>query len=139
MVRHCLTIAKRTLDGTQATKGSQPALHEYIHQTRDPIDELLHTGYFFPNFPVTSKVTDVFVTRKSEDESCNKEYKKSGKLGAGVVLYWCIKHRECIGFNILETAESCQSIYDVLSSRSTILPKMMIYDNACNLFEVPIN
>jgi hypothetical protein len=127
------------LDGTQATNCSQPALQNYIYNARDPIVELLNTGYFFPNFPVTSKVTDVFVTRRSEDDSCTKDYKKSGKLGAGVVLYWCIKHRECIGFNILESAESCQSIYDVLSSRATIVPKIMIYDNACNLFEVQIS
>lgn len=105
--------------------------------TTDPVSTLLRTGSFFPNFPITAKVHDVLLnSSKGQDVQCKKDYKQAGKLGAGVVLYWCIKHRECIGFTVLESAESCKSIYDVLSSRANILPRIMIYDNACNLFEV---
>lgn len=91
--------------------------------------------------PAESEIDDVFMNNKdaakdAEQQSCTKSYKTSGRLGAGVVLFWCVKHRECIGFTVLQKAESCQIIYEILSTRFKKIPNILIYDNACNLFEV---
>lgn len=52
------------------------------------------------------------------------------------MLLWCVKHRECLGFTVLLKGESCKELYDILSTRFTQMPRVVIYDNACNLFEV---
>jgi hypothetical protein len=72
----------------------------------------------------------------TEEETCSKQYKLSGRLGAGLMLVWCVKHRECIGYSVLRKAESCKELYDILSTRMRVMPKIVIYDNACNLYEV---
>lgn len=100
--------------------------------------ELLETGSFFPNFPICAKISDVHMKKHDMDDEniCSKQYKASGRLGAGLMLVWCVKHRECIGFSVLRKAESCKELYDIMSTRMRKMPKIIIYDNACNLFEV---
>lgn len=135
-----MSIAKDSVDSSNLeseTNVRRP--HEVQFTTAT--EELLKTGCFYPNMPVQSEIDDVFLNNKdlakdTEKEFCNKAYKTSGRLGAGVVLFWCVKHRECIGFTILQKAESCQIIYETLSTRFKEMPKYVIYDNACNLFEV---
>lgn len=101
--------------------------------------ELLETGYFFPNFPICAKISDVHMgkqDREDDDGLCSKQYKSSGHLGAGLMMVWCVRHRECIGFTVLRKAESVKELYDIVSTRMRKMPKIIIYDNACNLFEV---
>lgn len=101
--------------------------------------ELLRTGWYFPNFPTLATVRDVHINRPTNQTTeCTKEYKHAGRLGAGMMMVWCVKHRECIGFTVLQKAESCKELYDILSTRFRIMPKIVIYDNACNLFEVSV-
>jgi hypothetical protein len=101
------------------------------------MDELQYSGNFFPHHPVCNQFTQIHLSGQNQEDKCSKDYKRSGRIGAGVLLFWCLEHRECIGFNILRSAESCQSVYEVLSSRFPQMPRYVIYDNACNLFEVP--
>jgi hypothetical protein len=53
----------------------------------------------------------------------------------GVVLFWCAAHRICLGYIILRSAESCDVVFEVLTTRFRKMPKYVIYDNGCNLFE----
>lgn len=100
--------------------------------------ELLETGCYYPNLPINAKIRDVYMKKQDTDEEsvCTKQYKSCGRLGAGLMLVWCVKHRECIGFSVLRKAESCKELYDILSTRMRKIPRIIIYDNACNLFEV---
>jgi hypothetical protein len=100
------------------------------------MDELKFSGTFFPNHPVCNRFTNIKFTAQDQEDECSKDYKRSGRIGAGVLLFWCIEHRECIGFSILRSAESCEAVYAVLSSRFPVMPRYVIYDNACNLYEV---
>jgi hypothetical protein len=102
--------------------------------------ELLLTGYYFPNFPIRAQIRDVHLRKqeKDEEDNCTKHYKHAGRLGAGLMMVWCVKHRECIGFTVLRSAESCKELYDILSTRFLQMPRIVIYDNACNLFEVGV-
>jgi hypothetical protein len=115
-------------------------LHPVAHvKEASDFEELLKTGSFFPHFPYHSKLRQSLINNpKSEVQSCTKNYKSAGKLGAGVLLFWCLRHRECLGFVILEKGESCQAVYNVLSTRFSVMPQYVIYDNACNLYEVII-
>lgn len=133
MISSILQLAKNSLPNTHPDL-LQPISHQK-HQS--DCDELLHTGSFFPHFPYQYKLRQSQIgNTKQEAETCSKSYKSAGKLGAGVLLFWCLHHRECLGFVILEKGESCQAVYNVLSTRFSVMPQYVIYDNACNLYEV---
>ena len=129
-----MDAARETID---VQRKSDQILEDTTTQFESNWEELIKTGCYFPNIPVRKKVTDgAFKVSEIDNGNCVKSYKQNGKLGAGVILFWCVKHRECIGFSVLKKAESCAIVYEMLSSRFKTLPKVMIYDNACNLFEV---
>jgi hypothetical protein len=98
--------------------------------------ELMQTGYYFPNRPIIRKLTPMPL--KSE-AVCNKDYKLPGKFGAGTLLFWCAQHRQCIGFIVLTEAESVRQVYELFVSRFKQMPKAIIYDNGCNLHEFALN
>jgi hypothetical protein len=109
-------------------------------QRHHHMDELKLSGTFFPHYPVCNQYTKInFRSQQDSEDDCSKDYKRPGRIGAGVLLFWCIEHRECIGFTILRSAESCQSVYNVLSLRFPVMPQYVIYDNAFNLYEVTLN
>ena len=103
----------------------------------DSIDEAIQTGAFFPGKPYHSVVRDIHFG--SENTNCSKQYKHSGRLGAGTLVFWCGIHRKCVGFYLLPSAESCQHVYNILVTRFTTIPRIIIYDNGCNLSEYIFN
>lgn len=135
MLVHCLRTAKATI----VSHPTFPDIRvEAEFEFESAKSELLKTGCFFPKFPVKATLRDVHLsTQIAEEKSqCTKQYKSTGRLGAGLMLLWCVKHRECLGFTVLLKGESCKELYDILSTRFTQMPRVVIYDNACNLFEV---
>lgn len=110
------------------------AVVRLVHTTQysDAFDECLKTGVYFPNFPYHSGIYKVPVV---SERSCQKYAKKNGRLGSGCLLYWCARHRLCIGWEMLLEGESPKQVYHTLSSRFPAMPKIIIYDNACNLAE----
>ena len=100
--------------------------------------ELEKTGYFFPGRPIIRTVKPIPLSSKIEPV-CNKDYKQAGKFGAGTLLFWCADCSCCIGFDILKSAESVQHVYNVLVTRFTQMPRVIIYDNGCNLHEYILN
>ena len=113
--------------------------HEVDEEDRsyDDNDNLLKTGVYFPNHPIVRTCAHTNIS--GSENSCTKNYQSSAKLGAGIILFWCAKHRLCIGFVLLESAESCEYVYSTLVSRFKVIPKTIIYDNACNLSEYCMN
>ncbi|KNE61688.1 hypothetical protein AMAG_18672 [Allomyces macrogynus ATCC 38327] len=112
--------------------------------TADPprplLDEYLETGHFFPGRPVLRHVPRISFkspTTKDEDcggdAGCNKYAKEKGRLGPGVLFVWCPLHRICIGFIVLQRAESPQVVSELLQTRFHTPPSTVIYDNSCNL------
>lgn len=99
--------------------------------------EVMETGAYFPGRPYHSIVRDIHLG--NESTVCNKEYKKKGRLGPGTLLFWCGKHRKCIGFYIMQSAESCKTVYTILATRFPKQPRVIIYDNGCNLSEYILN
>jgi hypothetical protein len=111
---------------------------EELPTYKDDMDELLQTGEYFPAFPIHSRVTPMEINTSETKERCAKTYKKAGKYGAGTLLFWCLDHQTCLGFVVLKSAESCQSVFNVLATRFDPMPEIVVYDNACNLYEVYI-
>lgn len=68
-----------------------------------------------------------------------KHAKKNGRLGSGCVVYWCARHRICLGWELLLEGESPKQVYHTLASRFPKMPKVIIYDNGCNLTEYCLN
>lgn len=102
-----------------------------------PSQEVIATGAYFPGRPYHSVVQDIYLN--NEAAACNKLYKKQGRLGAGTLLFWCGVHRKCLGFYIMKSAESCKTVFQILATRFPKQPRVIIYDNGCNLSEYILN
>jgi len=42
-------------------------------------------------------------------------------------------HRKCLGFSLLTNPEGPSTVFDVVYTRFKTAPKLIVYDNACNL------
>ncbi|KAI8891728.1 hypothetical protein BC833DRAFT_533718 [Globomyces pollinis-pini] len=104
-----------------------------------PQEELARTGSFFPNHPYIRKVGRINIGKNQDGSTCNHSFKEAGRLGAGTVIYWCAEHRQCIGFSVLQAAESSTSIFNTLVTRFNPMPAVIIYDNGCNLHDYILN
>ena len=102
-----------------------------------PIHEVMDTGAYFPGRPYHSIMRDLHLSNDSS--VCNKDYKKKGRLGAGTLLFWCGEHRKCLGFYIMSSAESPKIVYTILATRFVKQPRVIIYDNGCNLSDYILN
>jgi hypothetical protein len=101
-------------------------------------DILSFLGVFFPGRPVVRTLKRVEL-RSAKEEQCSKDYQANSRLGNGLVLFWCGKHRVCLGWVLLQSAESLEIVYTTLLTRFPVLPKIVCYDNACNLAEYCYN
>ena len=66
------------------------------------------------------------------DLKCSKIYPKHNRFSPGIIVMAC-KHKVCYGFQILRERESTEVVYKLLISIFKRPPRMIIYDNACNL------
>jgi CxC4 like cysteine cluster associated with KDZ transposases len=98
------------------------------------LQELWHTGCYFPGYPIIRKVSKQLWSGARED-MCTKHAKHGSALGPGVVLFYCLKHSKCIGFIVQREPESLTMVYEAIVTRFRMLPKTIIYDNGCNLYE----
>lgn len=99
--------------------------------------ELINTGCYFPSHRIIRKIDSIAI--RQEDFVCNKIYKQPGSLAPGVLYFFCVEHQHCIGFVILKTAESPKLIAEILLTRFSKAPRIVLYDNACNLSEFVLN
>ena len=120
-----------------------PVGWERIYTPMDPVEERNRTGVFFPQWRYHSTIEQsgkqISDFKLEPDEGCFNNAKKNGRLGAGVLLFWCADHSMCLGWILMPSAESPRLVFDVLCSRFPKMPEVLIYDNACNLFEYSHN
>ena len=114
VLKHILKVAKNITNQTQEKNYKEGSL--LIN------DELQETKVYFPNHPVVRYVAKTIVSSSEKEEACTKNC----HLGGGIILFWCALHRICIGFVLLETAESCEYVYTTLVSRFPKIPKVII-------------
>ena len=65
-------------------------------------------------------------------ERCSKSYPTHNKFSPGLLIIAC-EHRICYGFQILRRHESTVVIFNMLLSLFRNQPRVIIYENACNL------
>ncbi len=135
MLKYILDLAK-----LNSLPGPHPSNYtDYSDTVPTPADEeLVNSGFYFPNNPIVRLVQKTQISGTKE-AACNKTYQSAGQLGPGIILFWCALHRICIGFVLLESAESCEYVYSTLVTRFQRMPAVIIYDNACNLSEYCLN
>ncbi|KAI8891491.1 hypothetical protein BC833DRAFT_533892 [Globomyces pollinis-pini] len=119
-------------------KSNTVEIDSVTEEFSSPRDELLKTGSFFPGRPYVRKIGTIKLSKENQSQ-CNHQFKTAGRLGAGTLLFWCGRHRNCIGFTILQSAESSQTVYSTILGRFKKIPKYIIYDNGCNLYDYILN
>jgi hypothetical protein len=110
------------------------ALMDNPYCKNDELKELWATGSFFPGFPIIRRLDKMHFLMRTEAK-CSKHSTGANILAPGVVLFYCMEHAKCIGFIVQRVAESPSLIFETLVSRFSVMPEVIIYDNACNLFE----
>lgn len=107
--------------------------------------EMLKTGYCYPSKPPIRQLhayqknmgnrTKSYTT----DKGCTKHSKKGGTTGPGSFFVYCGEHRICLGFHLMMNHESPRTIFEILYTRWTTAPRMLVYDNACNACDYFLN
>ena len=137
LIQHILNMSMLTL-GKETDLVRDPSPDDHLTFS-SLTDEMLKTGVCFPGRPAIAVCHTSVINHGESSSSCQKNYSHSTRLGAGVVLFWCEKHRTCIGWVLLPKSESCEIVFTTLVTRFPILPKIIVYDNACNLSDYCLN
>jgi hypothetical protein len=109
------------------------------HEFNSDLDELWSTGCYFPNRRIYRKIKEMRLESRDNISPCAKQYNQGASCAPGVVLFYCVKHECCIGFVVLDRPESPKLVYEILMTRFKEAPKIVIYDNGCNLQEYVLN
>ncbi|XP_062341606.1 uncharacterized protein LOC134039632 [Osmerus eperlanus] len=90
-------------------------------------------GHYFPNLPpVRDRGTYTTDRCKKEASDCRKTAGRHPNLIPGIFTLFCT-HGVCLGFSIMEQVESVNVPFTILCTRFRQYPKIVIYDNACQL------
>lgn len=114
-------------------------LPSFSVNTNQNLVSLWDTGVYFPKRRIFRKVAEVNIGNVSKEAMCTKIAKKPGTMAAGLLWYFCGTHNKCVGFSILNSAESCKIVSETIISRFDVPPEIIIYDNCCNLEEYILN
>jgi len=88
---------------------------------------------YMPNHPVCRPLRQYNQNSGGKaSESCRKDVTRCSGLTPGIFTFFC-PHGVCLGFSILERYEGPSTAFELLFQRFPTAPRMVIYDNACNL------
>jgi CxC4 like cysteine cluster associated with KDZ transposases len=96
------------------------------------------TGQYFPCYEPIYSIPSVDIGAESIEKRCTKNYKEKGACGAGILPFWCLEHKKCLGWVILESAESPKTISEILITRFP-QAQIVMYDNSCKLHDYMLN
>lgn len=65
-------------------------------------------------------------------KGCTKHQRSNMKLVPGCMLYWCTDCGRCVGFSVMDRAESVRVPFEFLYTGSEIAPAKFQMDNVCN-------
>ena len=101
--------------------------------------EINESGVCFPYRPYVRKVKMIDSSKNelkdAEDLTCNKTAMGKSRLSPGLLIYWCLDCRFCIGLDVLNRKEGPSAVWEALATRFKKMPSIIVYDNACNLQE----
>lgn len=101
--------------------------------------EINETGVCFPYRRFIRKVKLIDSSnreqKEAEDLTCNKTAIGKSRLSPGLLLFWCLDCRFCIGMDVRNRKEGPSAVWEALVTRFTKMPSCIVYDNACNLQE----
>jgi CxC4 like cysteine cluster associated with KDZ transposases len=126
---------------SEADQGAIYAAIAHEGAKNPELSEVWRTGHFFPGFPIVRQLHQVQISRQRTEPItvCTKNAQQAGLCGPGVVFFFCVEHSRCIGFIILDHAESPKIVIEAIAARFLQLPEYIIYDNGCNLYEYAAN
>jgi CxC4 like cysteine cluster associated with KDZ transposases/Kyakuja-Dileera-Zisupton transposase len=136
-----LKCAKNTYENVADLRVCDPIDNpeEFYSEFAPPhLSTIWATGHSFPAYPPKHKIADVCIQQEALVDTCNKTYHQKGACGAGLVPFWCLEHRKCLGWIMLESAESPRVIANALLTRFPDADVVM-YDNGCRLHEYVLN
>ncbi|XP_041958817.1 uncharacterized protein LOC121718060 isoform X2 [Alosa sapidissima] len=93
---------------------------------------------FFPSLPVIRQRGHYLADSKQSKPACHKNASGHPSLLPGVFLIHC-EHGICYGFQMMVKHESPDTPFTVLKPRFMEIPKVVIYDNSCNLHQYCLN
>ncbi|KAL3871729.1 hypothetical protein ACJMK2_039712 [Sinanodonta woodiana] len=93
--------------------------------------------YFCHNHSASDSLNKLLLTCKHAAD-CTKKGSTHPSLTPGIFTLSCV-HGICYGFQMMEDIESCNLPFTILITRFMIAPKLVIYDNACNLHNYCLN
>jgi hypothetical protein len=99
--------------------------------------ELLTTGFFYPSLPWrTDRMLGPYGadlrSQRAGAKRCTKYKYDSKNLSPGLFVVHCLECQGCLGFHMLENAESPRALFEVLFTRWSQAPAVVVYDNNCH-------
>jgi CxC4 like cysteine cluster associated with KDZ transposases len=140
-VQVLLDCSRKTYDGVADLRVDETVTdcaEFYSEYASNNISSVWATGHSFPLYPPKCKLPEVCIQQEQAVETCNKTYHQKGSCGAGLVPFWCLEHRKCIGWIVLDSAESPRVISNAILTRFPDA-EVVMYDNACRLHEYTLN
>lgn len=131
----------------------RPVLLELVQKAKQPFNGVQHnldlcddececTGFgFFPTMSKQNHRGDYVLDNKSKNissGSCRKKGPTHPTLIPGLFTVSCV-HGICYGFQLMEDVESPNIPFTILRTRFHEAPKLIVYDNACNLHNYCLN
>jgi len=119
---------------------------EYIeskpeHQLRPDSTSSGDSYGVFPSLPVIRErgcYTMDTKTKTDYKDPCRKLGKGHKTLLPGIFLVHC-QHGVCYGFHVMDTHESPDTPFTIISTRFRKAPDAIVYDNSCNLHSYALN
>ncbi|XP_041922771.1 uncharacterized protein LOC121686464 [Alosa sapidissima] len=120
------------------SKAEAPFLGEELVDD-SPVDHPSEASLsFFPSLPVIRQRGHYLADSKQSKPACHKNASGHPSLLPGVFLIHC-EHGICYGFQMMVKHESPDTPFTVLKTRFMEMPKVVIYDNSCNLHQYCLN
>jgi len=92
------------------------------------------TGYRYPKHPVLRCIADNYsVDLKNKKGPCPKYASATTNFMPGLMCVFCLKHSNLIGFHLMHHHESPKTAFELFYTRWPQGPRVICYDNACNL------
>ena len=127
-------VVKYVIEKIDASLNTDIPAH--THYSRTPTAKQVPLDYFPTKPPFIGKAIYTADGRRGDIiniQHCNKVYKKHPTLSPGVFTVLC-KHGICHGFQLLDSAESPKTAFDlVLTKFGDKIPSIIIYDNCCHM------
>ncbi|XP_035659097.1 uncharacterized protein LOC118404183 [Branchiostoma floridae] len=96
---------------------------------------------FFPSLPQLCGLPRYAVEEASksrEKDSCRKESYGHHSLTPGLFTLFC-PHGVCYGFTAMQSCESPRHPFEILRTRFPVAPRVVVYDNSCQLHKYAMN